>query len=108
MTSVLRHPPLPRDLPGSVPGGGGSEGLGEGSAVFSSLNTANPRPCLLSVTNAPPRQVPYTSSHFNVNKPHNVTNLCKITMRLLHSMNIQMPMFLKLGDDGPLFTVNRC
>ena len=57
-----------------------------------SLNAANPPPCLPSVTNAPARQVPY-SSFLNVNKPHNVTNLCKITVRLLHSMNIQMPMF---------------
>ena len=68
MTSVMRHPPLPRDLPGSVPGGGGSEGcpplttgLGGGSAAFRSLNTAKPPPCLPSVTNALPRQVPYSS-----------------------------------------------
>ena len=31
---------------------------------------------------------------FHTNKPHNVTNLCKITMRLLHSIDIQMPMWL--------------
>ena len=80
---------------GPSPGGGGSKGwpplmtgLSGGSSVFSSLNTANLPPCLPSVTNAPLQQVPY-SSLFNANKPHNA----KITMRLLHSMNIQMPMF---------------
>ena len=76
MTSALRHPPLPRDLQGSVPGVGGSEGcpplttgLGGGSAAFRSLNTAKPPPCLPSVTNAAARQVPY-SSFLNANKPH--------------------------------------
>ena len=34
---------------------------GGGSAAFSSLNTANPPPCLPSATNAPARQVPYSS-----------------------------------------------
>ena len=34
-----------------------------------------------------------TASLLNANKAHNVTNLGKITMQLLRSMNIQMPMF---------------
>ena len=59
-----------------------------------------PPPYLPSVTNAPARKVPYSSLS---NKPHNITNPCKITMRLLHSMNIQMRVWLLFFKATRLF-----
>ena len=96
------RPPLQRDQPASVPWGRRRWRVTStdntetravswfptdrdhrygGSAMFRSLNTANPQPCLPSVTNAPSRQVSH-SPFLKTSKTRKVFNPCRITVWL--------------------------